>query len=102
MKRKLHHFCLGLVIHCVLSFAVLGGVRVWQKGYNKTHHEQLQMANVSIHNQQAEIRILGRSMAFSLELFNENSMLYYGMYAVSDGFVRSWVFIIHEIVTIIS
>lgn len=102
MKRKLHKFCMLLVIHCVFSFAVLGGVRVWQKGYNKTHREQLQMASVAVNDEQAEISILGRSMVLSLEGFNENSMLYYGLYAVSDGFVRSWLFVVHKIITIIS
>lgn len=102
MKRKLHHFCLLLAVHCIVSFAVLGAVRVWQMGYNKTHHEQLQMANVAIHDEQAEIKILGRSMVLSLEQFDEDSMLYYGVYAVSDGFMRSWFWIVHKIVTIIS
>jgi len=99
MKRKLHHFCLLLALHCVVSFVILGGVRVWQKGYNRTHQEQLQMVNVAVHDQQAEIKILGRNMALSLEWLNENSMLYYGLYAVSDEFIRSWIVICHEIIT---
>ncbi len=94
MKRKWQRFCTGLALHLILSFVLLGAVRVYQQGYNRTHREQLQMASVTVEGSRAEIQVLKHSYAVSLHWLAEGSPLYYAAYCLTDEALHCWVFLL--------
>lgn len=96
MKQHRRKILGGLALHLVISGVALGGIRVYQQGYNTTHREQLQMASLTVQEQQAELRILDRSCQIPLQWLAEDSMLYYAAYVLTDGYLHSWVFGIAE------
>ena len=71
--QKFKKILTGLAVHCILSFAILGAVRVYQNGYNKMHYEQLRMASVSVQEQNTQIQILHYDLNF--EKISENNIL---------------------------
>lgn len=89
-KRK--HCMLWLTVHIVLSFTVWGTLRVMQRGYNATHREQLAMANLSLHDGQAVVRILDGSCEIPITLLEQDSPLYYVLYCMTDSFLHLLVY----------
>ena len=96
MKRKWQRICTGLALHLIISFVLLGAVRVYQQGYNRTHREQLQLASVTVEGSHAEVQVLERSYALSLRWLAEDSPLYYAAYCLTGEALHSWVFLLTE------
>ena len=88
--QKLKKILTGLVIHCILSFAILGAVRVYQNGYNKMHYEHLRMASVSVQEENTQIQILHYNWKF--EKIYENNMIYYLAYILTDKQLHGWLY----------
>ena len=89
-NHRLRRFGAGLAIHSILSFALLGGIRVYQQSYNTLHRDQVQMASMTIQEEQAEIRVLGRQYLLPMQVFSEDSLLYYAAYGLMDETLYSW------------
>ncbi|MDE7122616.1 MAG: hypothetical protein K2O42_10725 [Oscillospiraceae bacterium] len=81
----------GLAVHCIFSCCAFGAVRVYQNGYNITHHDQLRMASVSVQENTTEIRILHKTWKFETsEKITDNGMLYYLVYLLTDPQFQGW------------
>lgn len=93
--QKFKKILTGLAVHCILSFAILGAVRVYQNGYNKMHYEQLRMASVSVQEQNTQIQILHYDLNF--EKISENNIIYYLAYILTDKQLHGWLFFLNLI-----
>lgn len=86
--KKYQKFFVILALHCLFSGVGWGVVQVYQKGYNTTHQQSIQMADVNIHAQNAEVQILHYHLPFPLP--SENSLFYYGVYLLTDTPLHNW------------
>lgn len=93
--RKFKKVLAGLAVHCILSFGILGAVRVYQSGYNKMHYQQLHMASVSVQDEKTEIQILHRNWSF--EKISDNDAMYYLAYLLTDKQLHGWLFMLNFI-----
>lgn len=98
MKQKLRKFLGGLALHLVVSGVALGGIRVYQQGYNTTHREQLQMASLTVQDDTAELQFLGKRCVISTTALAEDSMLYYAAYFLTGGELHLWMYVIAEFI----
>ncbi|MDE6004848.1 MAG: hypothetical protein K2G88_05620 [Oscillospiraceae bacterium] len=93
--QKLKKILTGFVIHCILSFAILGSMRVYQNGYNKMHYEQLRMASVSVQEENTQIQVLHQK--WNLKKFSEDDVIYYLAYILTDKQLHGWLFFLNFI-----
>ena len=96
MKGRIRRIFAGVMIHLVVSFTALAGIRVYQQSYNTTHREPIRMASLSVQPSRAELRVLGRCCTVPLDGLREDSMLYYAAYFLTDGAVHGWVLAAYE------
>ncbi len=90
--KKRNHRAIGLTVHIILSFVVWGTLRVMQRGYNATHREQLAMADLTLHDGKAVVRILEGSCEIPITLLEQDSPLYYALYCATDSFLHLLVY----------
>ncbi len=81
-----------LLIHGILSSALWGMLYVYQKGYNTLHHDPVQMASVTLHETQAEIRIFHQNWFFQIP--KENRLFSESVYLLTDLPEHSWLCIL--------
>ena len=101
MKRRIRRIFAGMMIHLVVSFTALSGVRVYQQSYNTMHREPIRMASLSVQPSRVELRVLGRYCVVPLDGLREDSMLYYAAYFLTDGTVHGWVLAAHEFISLL-
>lgn len=88
MKRIILLFC----FHCILSGVGFGMAKAYQATYNTMNREQLVLANVSLHSENAQIRILRQEYQLPLEWFAQDSPLYYAAYLAANADCRVWLY----------
>jgi hypothetical protein len=88
MKRKLRNIFLFLLLHSLVSGVIWGLLTVYQRGYNTTHREYLKMASVTVRDSLAEVQLMESEYVVSIAYFSEESMLYYGIYVLSDEYLQ--------------
>ena len=86
MKGKYQKIMGGIALHLVVSSAALGCIRVYQQGYNTTHHEQLQMASLVVGEEQTQLQILGKTC--TIPMLSQDSMFYYAAYFLTDAYYK--------------
>ncbi len=85
---KYRRFFIGIILHILLSSVLFGAVIVYQKSYNTTHLEPIQMADVTLQETHADIQILHYHFPFQLPA--ENSFFYYVTYLLTDTPFHEW------------
>ncbi len=93
MKKGVRTVCRIMALHLIVSGVALGGIRVYQQGYNTMHREQLQMASLTLHPEHAQLQFLEYHCTVPLTFLQEDSMVYYAAYVLTDGFLQSWTYI---------
>lgn len=94
MKKRIRTVLRVVSLHLIVSGVALGGIRVYQQGYNTMHQEQLQMASLTLQPEHAQLQFLEYSCAVPLAILQEDSLLYYAAYVMTDQFLQSWTYIL--------
>lgn len=101
MHQKLKIAILCLSLHLSASFVIWGGLKVYQRGYNTMHREQIAVASVAVSNQQASIQILQNSCHIPTDWLAKDSPLYFAAYALTGEQLHFWISVFSTVSEII-
>ncbi len=90
MKNKLRLSLLCLTIHLIVSGVIWGCLVVYQRGYNTLHTEEIPAASISRTADRMHIQLLEESCSFPSAWIEEESALYFAVYAAAPEPLRFW------------